>query len=126
MDGAAQQNEDELLQAAIALSLAEEAKRAETAVVGGAGGAADGGAGGSDGSANSLKRSLSPAAAAAEEDANSRRQRTGAQARFAAETLMPLSPPLPRKPCASTHRAARCMALTNPPSRARSMRRTTS
>ena len=71
-DGAPQQSEDELLQAAIALSLAEEAARAEAAAAAGGGDAL------SDGSAGSLKRSLSPATAAAAggSDANSRRQRT--------------------------------------------------
>jgi hypothetical protein len=67
---------------AIALSLAEEAARQEAA--GGAGGAQAGGGGGgavestsagSDGS-GSLKRALSPATKGADEDANSRRQRT--------------------------------------------------
>ena len=123
MDDAAQQNEDELLQAAIALSLAEEAKRAEAAAGGGAGGA-DGGAGGSDGSANSHKRSLSPAAAAAEEDANSRRQRMGEQARGVAETPMPFSPQ-PGQARASPHCAACCIVLMRPLLRARWTRKTT-
>jgi hypothetical protein len=72
-EGAQQQSEEELLQAAISLSLAEEAARAEAA--GGASGGADAG---SDGSAGSLKRSLSPGTAAGAQgsDANSRRQRT--------------------------------------------------
>ena len=74
-EGAQQQSEDELLQAAIALSLAEEAARAEAAGGAGAAGGADAV---SDGSAGSLKRSLRPGSAggAGGSDANSRRQRT--------------------------------------------------
>jgi hypothetical protein len=106
---------------AIALSLAEEAARQEAA--GGAGGAPAGGAGGgavesssagSDGS-GSLKRALSPAAAAVD-DANSRRQRTAdaaeqARARAARSAL----PRRRNKPL-----RLRCVARTCAASRRRS------